>query len=88
MKKFGPGFIVNRIQKAIGEASLEMSEQGLVEPEEIDRAIKHSLGIRLPIIGAVQTFDFQGLDMLLDTMKHYEKIYSFLEERVKKGISE
>jgi len=85
MKKFGPGFIVNRIQKAIGEASLEMIEQGLVEPEEIDQAMKLSLGIRLPIIGVVQTFDFQGLDMLLDTMKNYGKIYSFIEERVKKG---
>jgi 3-hydroxybutyryl-CoA dehydrogenase len=85
MKKFGPGFIVNRIQKAIGEASFEMIEQGLVEPEEIDRAIKHSLGIRLPIIGVVQTFDFQGLDMLFDTMKNYGKIYSFVEEKVKKG---
>jgi 3-hydroxybutyryl-CoA dehydrogenase len=85
MKKFGPGFIVNRIQKAIGEASLEMIEQGLVEPEEIDQAMKLSLGIRLPIIGVVQTFDFQGLDMLLDTMQNYGKIYSFVEERVKKG---
>jgi 3-hydroxybutyryl-CoA dehydrogenase len=85
MKKFAPGFIVNRIQKAIGEASFEMIEQGLVEPEEIDRAIKHSLGIRLPIIGVVQTFDFQGLDMLFDTMKNYGKIYSFVEEKVKKG---
>jgi len=85
MKKFGPGFIVNRIQKAIGEASFEMIEQGLVEPEEIDRAIKHSLGIRLPIVGVVQTMDFNGLDMVLDTMKNYGKIYSFVEERVKKG---
>ena len=85
MKKFGPGFIVNRIQKAIGEASFEMLEQGLVEPEEIDRAVKLSLGIRLPIVGGVQTMDFNGLDVVLDTMKNYGKIYSFVEEKVKKG---
>ena len=85
MKKFGPGFIVNRIQKAIGEACLEMIEQGLVGPEEIDRAIKLSLGIRLPIVGVVQSMDFNGLDMLLDTMRNYGKIYSFVEEKVKKG---
>ena len=85
MKKYGPGFIVNRIQKAIGEASFEMIEEGLAEPAEIDRAIKLSLGIRLPIIGVIQTFDFQGLDMLLDTMRNYGKVYSFIEEKVKEG---
>jgi 3-hydroxybutyryl-CoA dehydrogenase len=85
MKKFGPGFIVNRIQKAIGEACLEMIEQGLAGPEEIDRAIKLSLGIRLPIVGVVQSMDFNGLDMLLDTMRNYGKIYSFIDEKVKAG---
>ena len=85
MKKFGPGFIVNRIQKAIGEACFDMIDEGLARPEEIDRAVKLTLGIRLPIIGVMQTFDFQGLDMLLDTMKNYGKVYSFVEERVNLG---
>ena len=85
MKKFGPGFIVNRIQKAIGEACFEMIEQGLAGPEEIDRAIKLSLGIRLPVVGVVQSMDFNGLDMLLDTMRSYGKIYSFVEEKVSRG---
>ncbi|MBW2067186.1 MAG: 3-hydroxyacyl-CoA dehydrogenase family protein [Deltaproteobacteria bacterium] len=85
MKSFSPGFIVNRIQKAIGETALEMIEQGVAGPEEIDLAVKLSLGVRLPILGVVQTFDFQGLDMLLDTMKNYGRVYSFIEERVKQG---
>jgi 3-hydroxybutyryl-CoA dehydrogenase len=85
MKKFGPGFIVNRIQKAIGEACFEMIEQGLAGPEEIDRSIKLSLGIRLPIVGVVQSMDFNGLDTLLNTMRNDGKIYSFVEEKVKKG---
>ena len=85
MKKFGPGFIVNRIQKAIGEACFEMIEQGLAGPEEIDRSIKLSLGVRLPIVGVVQSMDFNGLDTLLNTMRNDRKIYSFIEEKVKKG---
>ena len=85
MKKFGPGFIVNRIQRAISETVLEMIEQGLVEPEEIDRAIKLSLGIRLPIVGVAQTMDFNGLDMVLDSMRNYGKVFSFVEEKVKAG---
>lgn len=85
MKKFGPGFIVNRIQRAIGETAMDMIEEGLVEPEAIDRAIKLTLGVRLPIVGVMQTFDFQGLDMLLAYQKNVGKVYSFVQERVSKG---
>lgn len=85
MKKFGPGFIVNRIQRAIGETAMDMVQEGLVEPEEIDTAIKTSLGIRLPIVGVMQTFDFQGLDMLLAYQKNVNNVYSFIEERVERG---
>ena len=85
MKKFGPGFIVNRLQRAIGETAMDMIQEGLVEPEEIDTAMKTSLGIRLPIVGVMQTFDFQGLDMLLAYQKNVGKVYSFIEERVGRG---
>jgi 3-hydroxybutyryl-CoA dehydrogenase len=87
MKKFGPGFIVNRLQRAIGETAMDMIEEGLVDPEEIDRAVKFSLGVRLPIVGVIQTFDFQGLDMLLAYQKNVGKVYSFIEERVDKGAT-
>jgi 3-hydroxybutyryl-CoA dehydrogenase len=85
MKRFGPGFIVNRIQRAIGETCMDMVQEGLVEPEEIDQAIKATLGIRLPIVGVMQTFDFQGLDMLLAYQKNVGKVYLFVEERVERG---
>jgi 3-hydroxybutyryl-CoA dehydrogenase len=85
MKKFGPGFIVNRIQRAIGETSMDMVQEGLVEPEQIDEAIKATLGIRLPIVGVMQTFDFQGLDMLLAYQKNVGKVYAFVEDRVNAG---
>ncbi|MCL5734812.1 MAG: 3-hydroxyacyl-CoA dehydrogenase family protein [Actinobacteria bacterium] len=85
MKKMGPGFIVNRIQRAIGETCMDMVQEGLVDPEEIDRAIKLTLGIRLPIVGVMQTLDFQGLDMLLAYQKNVDKVYSFVEEMVNAG---
>jgi 3-hydroxybutyryl-CoA dehydrogenase len=62
-----------------------MVQEGLVEPEEIDDAIKATLGIRLPIVGVMQTFDFQGLDMLLAYQKNVGKVYSFVEDRVNAG---
>jgi 3-hydroxybutyryl-CoA dehydrogenase len=85
MKKFGVGFIVNRIQKAIGETCMDMIQEGLVDPTDIDLAVKNTLGIRLPIVGVIQTFDFQGLDNLYSIQQNAKKIYSFVEDRVKAG---
>ncbi len=82
---YAPGFLVNRIQRAIGETVLQIIEEEYASPEEIDKAIKFTLGIRLPIIGVVQTFDFQGLDMLYDAMRFYGKVFRFIEEKVKQG---
>jgi 3-hydroxybutyryl-CoA dehydrogenase len=85
MKKFGPAFIVNRIQRAIGDTAFELIEKGLAGPEEIDLAIKLSLGIRLPIVGVVQSLDFNGLDMILYAMRNYGNVNSLVEDKVRQG---
>ena len=66
MNKFSPLFIVNKIQAALGPVVMVLLGQGIATAEQIDLAIKTSLGIRLPIVGAVQTYDFTGLDLVLD----------------------
>jgi len=85
MKEFVPSFIVNRIQQKIAEAVWEMQEKGWATPEEIDLAVKLSLGIRLPVVGVVQTSDFTGLDLLLDIMKSRDEVSPLVEEKVKQG---
>jgi len=85
MKRFAPGFIVNRIQRAIGETAMDMIEEGLVDPADIDQAVKASLGVRLPVVGVMQTFDFQGLDMLLAYQKNVDKVYTFVQALVEQG---
>jgi len=69
MKKFLPGFIVNRIQRAIGREALYMIDEGFAEPAEIDRAIKASVAIRLPVLGIFGRYDFAGLDMAVRALK-------------------
>ncbi len=69
MKRFVPGFIVNRLQFVLTEAVLEMLDQGWAEADEIDRAVKSCLGIRLPLVGAAQTLDFTGLDLVDRVMR-------------------
>ena len=69
LKKFLPGFIVNRLQRAIGREALYMIDEGFAEPAEIDRAIKASVAIRLPILGIFGRYDFAGLDMAVRALK-------------------
>ena len=85
LREFVRSFIVNRIQNQISLAVLEILEKGWATPKEIDLAVKSSLGIRLPIVGVVQTYDFTGLDLVLDIMKSYGVTHPIFEEKVKKG---
>ena len=85
MRQFVQGFIVNRIQGYILMAILEMIDKGWATPEEIDYAVKISLGIRLPVVGVVQTYDFTGLDLLADVIKNLGLSYPIVVNKVKAG---
>ena len=65
MKKFIPGYIVNRLQRAMGREIFHLIDGGYASPEDIDRAVKNSLGFRIPVVGVVQRYDFTGLDQAL-----------------------
>jgi 3-hydroxybutyryl-CoA dehydrogenase len=85
MKAFVPSFIVNRIQNNIYRAVWEILEKGWATAEQIDLAVKLSLGIRLPIVGVAQSLDFTGLDLVFDMMKSRGSVNPLVEEKVKRG---
>jgi len=85
MKKFVSRFIVNRIQNAIILAVLEMMENDWATPEVIDLAVKMSLGIRLPVVGVVQSLDFTGLKLVVDVLKSLGMSIPLIEDKVKQG---
>jgi 3-hydroxybutyryl-CoA dehydrogenase len=70
MKKFIPGYIVNRLQRAMGREIFHLIDGGYASPEDIDRAVKYSLGFRIPVVGVVQRYDFTGLDQALRVEKN------------------
>jgi 3-hydroxybutyryl-CoA dehydrogenase len=73
--------LANRIQMPIGMAVGGMLEEGSASPEDIDRAVKMSLGIRLPILGVVQSMDFTGLDTISNLMKGFGISNRVVEEK-------
>ena len=58
-KKDSPGFIVNRILVPALNEAIFLVQEGVAEPEDIDKAIK--LGLNWPM-GPLQLLDYVGLD--------------------------
>ena len=85
LKNFVPSFIVNRIQHSIGKAVWEILENEWATPEQVDFAVKATLGIRLPIVGVAQSMDFTGLDLLADIMRVHDRVNPLVAEKVKQG---
>jgi 3-hydroxybutyryl-CoA dehydrogenase len=64
MKKSAPGFIANRLQHALFRECVYMVEQGIADPEAVDKALKSSFAPRYTSIGIFEHFDYAGLDMI------------------------
>jgi 3-hydroxybutyryl-CoA dehydrogenase len=65
-----PGFLVNRIQVALVREVLDLFEKGIASAEDIDKAIKGSIGFRLASIGPLITMDLGGLQLWLKVMEN------------------
>jgi 3-hydroxybutyryl-CoA dehydrogenase len=85
LKGFTRAFIANKIQHMMIFAVTDLLSSGLASPEDIDKAVKYCLGIRLPIIGVVQSLDFTGLDVVADIGKSYGMNVPLLNEKVEQG---
>ncbi|MDI7260200.1 MAG: 3-hydroxyacyl-CoA dehydrogenase family protein [Thermodesulfobacteriota bacterium] len=86
MKKFIPGYIANRLQRAMAREVFHLLDGGYASPEEIDQAVKNSLGIRIPIVGVVQRYDFTGLDLAL-TIERNPSIHLVSKDGVPKILT-
>ncbi len=86
MKKFIPGYIVNRLQRAMAREIFFLLDRGYATAEEIDRAVKNSLGIRIPVVGVVQRYDYTGLDLAL-TFERNPAIHLVSKDRTPKTLS-
>lgn len=60
------GFLGVRIQAAIVVECMRMLEEGIASAEDIDKATKLTLGLRLPIMGPLEIVDLGGLDIFLN----------------------
>ena len=63
MKKFVPGFAINRILRILGRETFFLLDNGYITAEQLDLAVKASIAPRMMLLGLVQRYDFTGLDL-------------------------
>jgi 3-hydroxyacyl-CoA dehydrogenase len=65
VRKEVPGFIVNRITGAIEREIDYLLDEGIVTAEDLDIAIKSSIGFRFACLGPMEVEDMIGLDIAM-----------------------
>jgi len=85
LEQFVPSGIINRIQNAISFAVYEIVDKGWATPEQIDRAAKAVMGIRLPILGVCQLLDFTGLDTVNNIVANMGIRFPLIDDMVNQG---
>jgi 3-hydroxybutyryl-CoA dehydrogenase len=87
-----PGFVGNRLQHALWREAFSLVESGVCDAETVDRVVKTSFGLRLPVLGPVENADLVGLDLTLAiheyVLPHLDRTpgpASMLREHVRRG---
>ncbi|MEL7345454.1 MAG: 3-hydroxyacyl-CoA dehydrogenase NAD-binding domain-containing protein [Pseudomonadota bacterium] len=71
VKKDVPGFVENRVLYALLREVIDLVEQGIVDPEDIDTCVSWGIGYKLAVIGPMALLDMAGVDI-------YNSVSSFL----------
>jgi 3-hydroxyacyl-CoA dehydrogenase len=87
-----PGFLINRLQIALLREALSLVEKGVVSIEDVDIAVRNSIGRRLSVAGVFEVCDVAGLDVVeaaaanvVDQLDGATRISPLISERVRRG---
>jgi 3-hydroxybutyryl-CoA dehydrogenase len=75
-----PGYLLNRIQMALAREAWYLWQAGVASAEDIDLAVKGSLGFRLASIGPLLTSDLGGQDTWCAVSKYLFPLISDAHE--------
>ena len=65
VRKDVPGFVGNRLQHALRREAIAIVADEIATPEDVDLIARLSFGLRMPVIGPLETADLGGLDLTL-----------------------
>ncbi len=67
-------YLNNYMQGALARAAIELWQNGVATPEDIDRAVNTGFGFRLPIVGPLAFLDMAGLDNVRDSWENVNRM--------------
>jgi L-gulonate 3-dehydrogenase len=69
------GFILNRLQGALLNEAMRLVADGFVSTEDLDKTVKHGLGLRWSFMGPMETIDLNAPAGVPDYCGRYGPIY-------------
>ncbi|WP_447555242.1 3-hydroxyacyl-CoA dehydrogenase [Vreelandella sp. EE22] len=75
VKKEVQGFILNRLQGALLNEALRLFRDGYVSAEDLDKTVKHGLGLRWSFMGPFETIDLNAPSGVVDYAGRYGPLY-------------
>jgi 3-hydroxyacyl-CoA dehydrogenase len=69
------GFVMNRLQSAVVNEAMALVARGIVDPDDLDAVMKHSIGLRWSFMGPFETMDLNAPAGFLDYATRYGSSY-------------
>ncbi|WP_043931117.1 3-hydroxyacyl-CoA dehydrogenase family protein [Bacillus sp. EB01] len=92
VNKDAPGLVANRIQQGVAREVFSIIEQGIADPEDVDKALMYGPAFRYATTGQLEVADMGGLDIwctvgdnLLAVMDNRKEANPLLREKVNEG---
>ena len=76
------GFILNRLQAALLNEAFRLVEDGFVSTADLDKTVKHGLGLRWSFMGPFETIDLNAPGGLADYCKRYGSLYAQVQREM------
>ncbi|MGA2189656.1 MAG: 3-hydroxyacyl-CoA dehydrogenase NAD-binding domain-containing protein [Steroidobacteraceae bacterium] len=88
IRKDVPGFVENRVLYAVMRECLDLVEQGVIEPQDLDSCVSWGIGYKLAVVGPMALLDMAGLDIyaavagyLNQELSNRPDVASYIKER-------
>jgi 3-hydroxybutyryl-CoA dehydrogenase/5-formyl-3-hydroxy-2-methylpyridine 4-carboxylate dehydrogenase len=75
VKKDIPGFVENRVLYALLRECIDLVEQEVIDPVDLDTCVSWGIGYKLAVIGPMALLDMAGLDI-------YQAVGSYLNQEL------
>jgi 3-hydroxybutyryl-CoA dehydrogenase/5-formyl-3-hydroxy-2-methylpyridine 4-carboxylate dehydrogenase len=92
IRKDVPGFVENRVLYAVMRECVDLVEQGVIDPKDLDACVSWGIGYKLAVIGPMALLDMAGLDIYSAVAGYHNKelsnradVPAYIEERTSRG---